>query len=64
MVIKSYSTLHKAKAFESHYKIQFSVILRTVLGGASAEVQSVYSTAVADRGGTQFIFSFIENMNH
>ena len=51
MAMKGYSTLPKAPGLEPCHQMQFNVISKTLIGkGGSyptAEVQSVYSTALA-----------------
>ena len=49
MVIKGHSTFIKAPGLEPHHQMQFSVILRILIGAGypSAEVWSAYSAAPA-----------------
>ena len=48
MTVKEYSTFSKDLELEPHHQMQFSIISRTLLweGYFSAEMQSVYSTAL------------------
>ena len=52
--MKGYSTVSKVSQLEPHHQMQLDVISRRLVGGGSypsAEMQSAYSTAPADKDG-------------